>query len=98
MRWLYQIPREAQDEYALRSQQRTAAAQQAGRFDAEIVPLVTDRATGAVSPKAITLTKDEGTRPKTTMEGLAGLKSVLADGQVVKAGQMHHRRECIPAI
>jgi acetyl-CoA C-acetyltransferase len=88
----YQIPREAQDEYALRSQQRTAAAQQAGRFDAEIVPLpstmlVTDRATGAVSPKPVTLTKDEGNRPETTLEGLAGLKPVFADGQVVKAGK-----------
>jgi acetyl-CoA C-acetyltransferase len=88
----YQISREAQDEYALRSQQRTAAAQQAGRFDAEIVPLpsamlVTDRATGAVSQKPITLTKDEGNRPDTSMEGLAGLKPVFGDGQVVKTGK-----------
>ena len=55
----YGISREAQDEYALRSQQRTAAAQQAGRFDDEIVALpsvmlVTDRNTGEVSPKAVT--------------------------------------------
>jgi acetyl-CoA C-acetyltransferase len=88
----YQISREAQDEYALRSQQRTATAQQAGRFDAEIVPLpvtmlVADRATGAVSPKAITLTKDEGNRPETTLQGLAGLRPVFGDGQVVKAGK-----------
>jgi acetyl-CoA C-acetyltransferase len=88
----YQVSREAQDVYALDSQQRTAAAQQAGRFDAEIVPLpstmlVTDRAAGDVSPKPITLTKDEGNRPETTLEGLGGLKPVLADGQVVKAGK-----------
>ena len=88
----YKISREAQDEYALRSQQRTAAAQQAGRFDAEIAPLpsvmqVTDRATGATSPKPVTLAKDEGNRADTTLEGLAGLKPVFADGQVVKAGK-----------
>ncbi|HME22622.1 MAG TPA: acetyl-CoA C-acyltransferase [Acetobacteraceae bacterium] len=88
----YHISREAQDEYALRSQQRTAAAQQAGGFDAEIVPLpstmlVADRATGAVSPKPVTLSKDEGNRPDTTLEGLAGLKPVFADGQVVKVGK-----------
>jgi acetyl-CoA C-acetyltransferase len=88
----YQISREAQDEYALRSQQRTATAQQAGRFDAEIVPLLstmllTDRTTGVVSPKPVTLTKDEGNRPDTTLEGLAGLKPVFADGQVVKTGK-----------
>jgi acetyl-CoA C-acetyltransferase len=88
----YGISRDAQDEYALRSQQRTAAAQQAGRFDAEIVPLpatmlVADRATGAVSPKQVTLGKDEGNRPDTTLEGLAALKPVFADGQVVKEGK-----------
>jgi acetyl-CoA C-acetyltransferase len=82
----YNISRDAQDEYALRSQQRTAAAQQAGRFDDEIVPLpstmlVTDRATGATSPKPVTLAKDEGNRPDTTLEGLAALKPVFADGQ-----------------
>jgi acetyl-CoA C-acetyltransferase len=88
----YHIARDAQDEYALRSQQRTAAAQQAGRFDDEIVPLpstmlVTDRATGATSAKQVTLAKDEGNRPDTTLEGLAALKPVFADGQRVKAGQ-----------
>jgi acetyl-CoA C-acetyltransferase len=88
----YNIARDAQDEYALRSQQRTAAAQQAGRFDDEIVSLpstmlVTDRATGATSPKQVTLGKDEGNRPDTTLEGLAALKPVFADGQRVKAGQ-----------
>jgi acetyl-CoA C-acetyltransferase len=88
----YNISREAQDEYALRSQQRTAAAQQAGRFEAELVPLpstmlVTDRATGATSPRKVILGKDEGNRPDTTLEGLAGLKPVFADGHVVKAGK-----------
>jgi acetyl-CoA C-acetyltransferase len=88
----YNVSREAQDEYALRSQQRTAAAQQAGRFDDEIVALpstmlVTDRNTGSTSPKAVTLGKDEGNRADTTLEGLAALKPVLADGQRVKAGR-----------
>jgi len=88
----YGVSREAQDEYALRSQQRTAAAQQAGRFDAEIAPLhsrmaVQDKATGVVSHKEVTLTKDEGNRPETTPEGLAALKPVLADGQRVKQGR-----------
>jgi acetyl-CoA C-acetyltransferase len=88
----YGVSREQQDEYALRSQQRTAAAQQAGRFDDEIAPLpsrmaVQDKATGAVSAKDVTLTKDEGNRPDTTPEGLAALKPVLAEGQRVKAGR-----------
>jgi acetyl-CoA C-acetyltransferase len=88
----YSIPREAQDEYALLSQQRTAAAQQAGRFDAEIVPmptemLVTDKATGETGRKLVTLGKDEGNRPDTTPEGLASLKPVFANGQVVKEGK-----------
>jgi acetyl-CoA C-acetyltransferase len=100
----YHISREQQDEYALRSQQRTAAAQQAGRFDAEIVPLqstmlVTDRATGAVSQKPITLNKDEGNRPDTTLEGLAGLNPVFADGQVVKAGKcITAGRQCLATV
>ncbi len=88
----YGISREAQDEYALRSQQRTAAAQQAGRFDEEIVALptemaVTDKATGETSRKKIALGKDEGNRPETTLEGLAALKPVFADGQQVKQGR-----------
>jgi acetyl-CoA C-acetyltransferase len=49
--------------------------------------LVTDRASGAVSPKPVTLTKDEGNRPDTTLERLAGLKPVFADGLVVKTGK-----------
>jgi len=88
----YGISREAQDEYSLRSQQRTAAAQQAGRFDDEIVAmlstmLVTDRNTGETSPKAVTLDKDEGNRPETNLDGLASLKPVFKDGQQVKEGR-----------
>src|SRR6202035_6183842 len=87
----YQVTRQRQDEYALQSQQRTAAAQAAGRFDAEIAPLATvmkvaDKATGAVSDKPITLSQDEGPRADTTLAGLSALKPVFADGQRVKAG------------
>ena len=76
----YNISREAQDAYALQSQQRTAAGQAAGRFDAEIVPLPAykyeeDKATGEVREVMFTLTKDEGNRGDTTLEGLAKLKS-----------------------
>jgi acetyl-CoA C-acetyltransferase len=88
----YKVSREAQDEYALRSQQRTAAAQQAGRFDDEIVALptemlVTDKATGETSRRKIAITRDEGNRPETTLEGLASLKPVFANGQQVKQGR-----------
>jgi acetyl-CoA acetyltransferase len=79
----YGISRERQDEYALKSQQRTAAAQAAGRFDDEIVPVTTtmsvkDKDTGEVSQKEITLAKDEGNRADTTLEGLAGLNRCWA--------------------
>jgi acetyl-CoA C-acetyltransferase len=88
----YGISREAQDEYALRSQQRTAAAQKAGRFDAEIAALptemlVTDKATGETGRKPVTLTRDEGNRPETTLAGLARLEPVFAKGQVVEQGR-----------
>ncbi|HTZ35185.1 MAG TPA: acetyl-CoA C-acyltransferase, partial [Stellaceae bacterium] len=88
----YGVSREAQDEFALRSQQRTAAAQQAGRFDDEIAPLpsvmlVTDRETGEVKPRAVTLDKDEGNRPDTNLDGLAALKPVFKDGQRIAAGR-----------
>jgi len=78
----YAVSRERQDEYALQSQQRTAAAQAAGRFDAEIVALPSwkydqDKATGAVTERYVELTKDEGNRPDTTLEGLAALKSAV---------------------
>lgn len=86
----YGVSRDAQDEYALSSQQRTAAAQQAGRFDDEIVPfdttmLVKDKATGEISQRAVTLSGDEGNRPETTLESLNGLKPVL-EGGVITAG------------
>jgi len=86
----YNISRERQDAYAFRSQARTAAAQAAGAFDAEIVPVtatmtVTDKTTGAVDRREVTLTMDEGNRPGTTMEGLASLKPVI-DGGVITAG------------
>jgi acetyl-CoA C-acetyltransferase len=81
----YKVSREAQDAYSLQSQQRVAAAQAAGRFDAEIVPLasvmkVQDKATGAISDKEVTLKQDEGPRADTTLAGLAGLKPVFAGG------------------
>jgi acetyl-CoA C-acetyltransferase len=88
----YKISREAQDEYSLESQHRTAAAQAAGRLDAEIVPLkalmaVYDKATGAVvDRKEVTLAKDEGNRPETTLQGLAALKPVRGEGHSITAG------------
>jgi acetyl-CoA C-acetyltransferase len=83
----YGISREAMDEYALRSQQRTAAAQAAGRFDAEIVPAtvtmsVKDKATGETGRKELTLAKDEGNRPDTTLEGLSALQPVMPGGTI----------------
>ena len=87
----YGVARETQDEYALQSQMRTAAAQQAGRLDDEIVPLpsvklVKDKQTGEVSEREVTLERDEGNRPSTTMEGLAGLDPVMGDDAFVTAG------------
>ncbi len=78
----YGISRERQDEYALQSQQRTAAAQAAGRFDAEIVSMpswkyVQERETGAVREERVELGKDEGNRPDTTLAGLASLKGAV---------------------
>ena len=86
----YNITREQQDEFALQSQQRTAAAQQAGKFDDEIVPLPTkmifvDKETKQQSTHEVILEKDEGNRPTTTLEGLAGLKTVFDVG-VITAG------------
>ena len=83
----YRISREAQDLYALQSQQRTASAQQAGRFDDEIVPLtarmaVVDKVTQAVSYRELTLAKDEGNRPETTLHSLSALKPVIEGGSV----------------
>ena len=87
----YYITREAQDVYALVSQQRTAAGQQTGRFTAEIVPLPTtkvvqDKATGETREEAVTLTQDEGNRPDTTLEGLAKLAPVRGEKGHITAG------------
>jgi acetyl-CoA C-acetyltransferase len=86
----YNISRESQDEYALQSQQRTAAGQEAGRFDAEIVPLtsskgVMDKETKAISFVDVKLEKDEGNRPDTNLEGLSSLKPVR-EGGFITAG------------
>jgi acetyl-CoA C-acetyltransferase len=88
----YGVSREAQDEYALQSQQRTAQAQAEGRFAQEIVPmsatmLVVDKATGETSARDITLSQDEGNRPQTRLEDLQGLKPVFKDGQQVREGR-----------
>ena len=87
----YHIGREAQDAYALQSQQRTAAAIREQRFDAEIIPVrtsmaVTDKQTKAVSYREVTLSQDEGVRADTTLEGLATLKPVRGEGHCVTAG------------
>ena len=87
----YGVTREQQDEYACESQRRTAAAQQAGKFDDEIVPmpstmLVKDKETGEVSSKDVTLEKDEGNRPSTNMEGLRGLEPVRGGEHFITAG------------
>ena len=87
----YGISREAQDEYALQSQRRTAKGQAEGIFDHEIIPvsttmLVTDKATGETSRQDITISKDEGNRASTTLEDLAKLKPVFKDGIEVKQG------------
>jgi len=88
----YAISRERQDQYALQSQQRTAAAQESGKYRDEIVPLATkmkklDKATGAESLVEVTVDRDEGNRPDTTLEGLAALKPVHAGGQQVAQGK-----------
>ena len=87
----YQVTREAQDEYALISEQRTAAAQDSGCFDDEIVPLpsvkvVTDRGTKETREEQVTLAKDEGNRPETTLEGLTTLKPVMGEDKFITAG------------
>ena len=88
----YGVSREVQDEYALRSQMRTAAAQKAGLFDDEIVPLTTvmtvkNRETGEVSNREVTITADECNRPDTTAERLAGLNPVQKDGMQIAQGR-----------
>lgn len=83
----YKISRERQDQYALRSQRRTANAQTAGRFNSEIIPtsttmLIEDKNTGETSLRNVTITADEGNRANTTVEGLAALRSVRDDGSI----------------
>src|SRR4051794_13546554 len=87
----YGVSREAQDEYALESQRRTASGQQAGRFDQEIVPLptvkaVTDKQGNEIGREEVTLRQDEGNRPDTTLEGLTKLKPVRGEDQFITAG------------
>lgn len=87
----YNVSREAQDEYAFQSQMRTAAAQAEGRLDAEIVPVtvtmnLVDKETKEVSQKEVTLSKDEGNRPETTLEGLQSLQPVMGPGMCITAG------------
>lgn len=86
----YNVSRDAQDEYALQSQQRTAGGQEAGKFDDEIVPLpsnkgVMNKETKEITFEDVVLEKDEGNRPSTTLDGLAGLKPVRENG-VISAG------------
>jgi len=87
----YGISRDACDEYALQSQQRTAAALAAGKFDDEIIPItaektVKDRETGKISLETVTLSADEGPRPETTLEALRSLRPVMGPHGVVTAG------------
>ena len=87
----YQVSRDRQDEYGLQSQQRTAAAQAAGKFDDEIVACtatmaVANKETGEVTHKEVTLTKDEGNRADTTLEGLKSLKPVMGPDMNITAG------------
>ncbi len=88
----YGVSRQAQDEYALQSQQRTAAAQAAGHLDAELMPITAtmkqvDKQTGETSFHQVTVSRDEGNRPQTTLEDLAKLKPVFTNGQQVKQGE-----------
>lgn len=87
----YNVSREAQDEYSLESQMRTAAAQEAGKFDDEIIKttstkLVKNKETGEVTEEVVELQKDEGNRPQTTLEGLSSLPAVYGEGKFISAG------------
>jgi acetyl-CoA C-acetyltransferase len=87
----YAVSRERQDQYALRSQQLTAKAQAEGRFDDEIIPVtarmkVTDKATGETTMQEVTITKDEGNRPQTTIEDLQKLQPVMGPEAMITAG------------
>lgn len=87
----YNVSREAQDEYSLESQMRTAAAQEAGKFDDEIIAttstkLVKNKETGEITEETVELAKDEGNRPQTTLEGLSSLPAVYGEGKFISAG------------
>jgi acetyl-CoA C-acetyltransferase len=87
----YNVSREKQDEYSLESQMRTAAAQEAGKFDDEIVTttstkLIKNKETGEITEEVVELNMDEGNRPQTTLEGLASLPAVYGDGKFISAG------------
>jgi acetyl-CoA C-acetyltransferase len=87
----YKISREAQDEYSLQSQQRTAEAQRAGRFNDEIIPytvtkVFNDKETGKTTRQEVTIDRDECNRPSTTLSGLAALPPVMGPGGFITAG------------
>jgi acetyl-CoA C-acetyltransferase len=87
----YNISREAQDEYSLISQQRTAAGQEAGKFDDEIVPMntvmkVKNKETGEITEHAAVADRDDCNRPSTTIEGLAGLAPIMGEDAFITAG------------
>ena len=87
----YNISREAQDEYSLISQQRTAAGQEAGKFDDEIVPMntimkVKNKETGEITEHAAVAERDDCNRPSTTLEGLAGLSPIMGEDMFITAG------------
>jgi acetyl-CoA C-acetyltransferase len=87
----YNVSREAQDEYSLESQMRTAAAQEAGKFDDEIIAttstkLVKNKENGEITEETVELKKDEGNRPQTTLEGLSSLPAVYGEGKFISAG------------
>jgi acetyl-CoA C-acetyltransferase len=86
----YHISKEAQDEYGVRSQLRAAAAQSAGRFNDEIVPMttvmsVTDKESGSITTREVTIARDEGIRPDTTLEAVAKIRPAMPGG-VITAG------------
>jgi acetyl-CoA C-acetyltransferase len=88
----YGVSRQAQDEFSLLSQQRTASGQEAGRFDDEIVPFdtvmtITDKESGEVTRRSVRVVKDEGNRPGTTLADLTALKPVFEGGQRLKQGR-----------
>ena len=87
----YNVSREAQDEYSLESQKRTAAGQESGKFVDEIIKttstkLVKNKETGEITEESVELSKDEGNRPETTLEGLSSLPAVYGDGKFISAG------------